>query len=316
MHVAELNGADPMSAPIPDVLAGLAEHGVVRFRGVDTSASAFAEVTHRFSSRFTCDPFKVGPAGLVTAPGRLGQVARVASRAGAFAASKLGIEADDDGTRTAPREGYGLNPHNENTFIPAACPEMVWFACDTPASDGGSTLLCDGRDLWAALTPEAQALATSEPVRYELTFSRRQWQAVYDTTSAEAVMERLHTVKGTTAQMDDAGTLRYVFDVDQVGRDHFADAPVLSTNVLSRRPLGQVGDAEVERLASGDPLPSWFVGELLAAVDEHHLAVDLQAGDMILIDNTRVMHGRAAFTDLSRKVLTRCAWFDPEKLAA
>ena len=59
-----------------------------------------------------------------------------------------------------------------------------------------------------------------------------------------------------------------------------------------------------------DTLRRLFTPSPGAARDKVAIEIDLAAGDVLLIDNTRVMHGRNPFTDQHRRVLTMCTFVD------
>lgn len=245
--------------------------------------------------------------------GRVGRAAQVGSRVldrmPALAATRR-----SNGTRSAPAQPYGINPHNENSYIPGAFPDLVWFRCERPAHIGGETLLCDGVEVLANLSRRNRPFAELEPVRYELSFSPAQWQNLYDTRDLDVLAQTLGEVEGLEWSIDRRGKLHYVFDAPQVGVSRFSGCPALRTNVLSRRPFGKVGDVEREQMRSGEPVPHWFVSELLAVARSTGFTLRLDAGDVIVIDNSRFMHGRTPFNGAERSVLTRCGFLRPELL--
>ena len=63
-----------------------------------------------------------------------------------------------------------IPPHAEMAYTPFR-PDMLWFYCETPASQGGETLLCDGLDLWSRLRPATKDLFLSQKLTYRKKFS-------------------------------------------------------------------------------------------------------------------------------------------------
>lgn len=300
----------PTSVDREQVLAGLRNDGVSLLRGFDFDEKSFASLTEDFSEQFTCDPAKIRGTSLQTRSDRLGDASRKVARLLDNMPTALTLRRSN-GTRTAPFQPYGINPHNENSYIPGAFPELVWFYCRTAANDGGDTLLCDGVAALGALSERARAFVEAEPVRYELTFSSAQWQNLYDVTSEAALGAVLDDVEGLTWSIDGRGKLHYIFDAPQTARTTFGREPALRTNVLSRRPFGEVGDNEREMRTNGEPMPAWFISELLEVVGAHTTTLRLEPADVVVIDNSRVMHGRSAFTDTNRRILTRCGFLRP-----
>ena len=65
---------------------------------------------------------------------------------------------------------YGLEEallHSESSFAPSF-PEIIWFFCNTPATVGGETILCDGLKLWNMLSSKIKQFFLSEQIHYEI----------------------------------------------------------------------------------------------------------------------------------------------------
>ncbi len=308
-------GASPQASDADLVLSGLRANGVALLRGFAVNEQSFSDLTNQLNDRFTCDPAKIRGTQLQVRNDKLGDAARQFAKV-LDKMPKALTARRSNGTRSAPFQPYGINAHNENSYIPGAFPELVWFYCRQPASDGGDTILCDGVEALANLSDRGRAFVEAEPVHYDLVFSAAQWQNLYDVTSTEHLGAILDTVQGLTWTLDARGKLHYAFDAPQTGVTTFGRQPTLRTNVLSRRPFGEVGDAEREMMRNGEPMPAWFISELLDVVNTTSTTLALEAGDVIAIDNSRVMHGRTAFTDTGRRVLTRCGFLRPSLLAA
>ena len=124
------------SIPTGDVLALLDASGAVLLRG-DATPDTLDRLSRRFCDRFTCDPGKVVTGGLRGRGDTLGRAARIAARSiGRAARRPVGDRASQQ-PRYAPFGGFGINPHSENAFLPAASPDLVWFLCERPADSGG-----------------------------------------------------------------------------------------------------------------------------------------------------------------------------------
>ena len=108
-----------------DVVPRLAQHGAILLKGFDGDLSDFVALTSSFGERFSGDPTKQKARRWEFRRGKLGKINRKAY-------DILDRFGNDDGTRNAPPQGGGINPHNENTFIPAACPDLLWLHCRNP----------------------------------------------------------------------------------------------------------------------------------------------------------------------------------------
>lgn len=289
-----------------DVVAALAANGVVRFRGFGADGAEFAQFSDQFSEAFTCDPHKYVADRWTGASGTLGRVGRKASRLSAPLLTRLGRGPSGSSARFAPFDGYGLNPHNENSYLPGAFPDIVWFHCSRPATEGGATVLVDGRDILAAVDDATEQFLRNDRIRYRTTLQRPQWQAAWG-LDEHGLRARLDGNPSITYEMTDAGVLSISFDSTQVFPTLFDGGDAVRTNVMSMQPFDGIQPKSAERLATGEQIPAPLLQSLLDAAMQR-TEVDLEAGEVILIDNTRVMHGRTPFDDSTRRIETRCAW--------
>lgn len=289
------------------VLASLGDSGAVLLRDFDASAKEFADFSDRFSTSFTCDPHKVVATAWNGASGTAGRVARRISRTTKRVRAKRWPVHDAAPARFAPFSGYGLNPHNENSYLPGAFPELVWFHCSQPAASGGATILVDGGDMLERLDQPTVRFLTEQPIRYRTTLQTPQWQATWDVADQSGLRSLLDEQPGVTYELDPSGRLDVVFDSTQIFPRLFGGADVVRTNLLSMQPFDRVNLTTAECTPSGERVPEAVLTAVLDAAKDR-AEVDLRAGDIIIIDNTRVLHGRTPFTDETRRVETRCAW--------
>lgn len=306
VDAATLQDVDPK-----EVVAALAADGVVHFQGFDSSEQAFADFSDRFSSDFTCDPYKIVANPWNGTRGNVGRVVRRIARAAQRVRARNRPVNDASPARFAPFSGYGLNPHNENCFLPGAFPDLVWFHCSRPADSGGATLLLDGGELLKGLDARTATFLRDEPVRYTTSLVPAQWQATWEVRDRDQLRDRLDSEPGTSYELSAAGHLEVTFDSTQVFSSNFGDGEVVRTNLLSRQPFDRVDASNTEALAGGGNVPGEIVSALLDGARARS-ELDLAPGDVILIDNSRVMHGRTPFADERRRITTRCAWLRPE----
>jgi len=289
------------------VIGSLQDSGAVLFRGFNADAQTFADFSDRFSSAFTCDPHKVVANAWNGAPGVAGQVARRLSRTAKRVRAKRWPVHDASPARFAPFTGYGLNPHNENSYLPGAFPELVWFHCSRPSAAGGSTILVDGGEMLDRLDDSAARFLRDEPIRYRTTLQTPQWQATWGVDDQSALRSLLDRQSGVSYELDEGGQLGLIFDSTQIFPRLFDGADVVRTNMLSLQPFDTVKSATAECTPDGERVPEAVLSAVLDAA-KARTEVDLRAGDVIVIDNSRVLHGRMPFTDESRRIETRCAW--------
>lgn len=294
-----------------DVLTSLRESGAVLFRGFDADADTFAEFSNRFSTTFTCDPHKVVANAWNGATGVAGQVARKITRTAKQARARRWPVHDASPARFAPFSGYGLNPHNENSYLPAAFPELVWFHCSRPSASGGATILVDGGEMLERLDAPSARFLGEKPIRYRTSLQTPQWQATWGVNDERGLRTLLDAQSGVSYELAENGQLDVVFDSTQIFPRLFDGVEVVRSNMLSLQPFDSVQPAAAECTPDGERVPESVLRAVLEAAQER-TEVDLAAGDVIVIDNTRVLHGRMPFADESRRIETRCAWLRDE----
>ena len=64
-------------------------------------------------------------------------------------------------------------------------------------------------------------------------------------------------------------------------------------------------DTSIVRLEDGSKLPRQLIDEVVAAQKRLIIPMVWDHGDFAVVDNTRAMHGRRAFTDTNREIFLR-----------
>ncbi|MEU6095309.1 TauD/TfdA family dioxygenase [Streptomyces sp. NPDC047079] len=213
---------------------------------------------------------------------------------------------------------YTISMHNELSYA-HQWPARLLFFCERAPESGGATPVVDGERWLASLDPEVREHFAAG-VRYTQNLHSGQgfgksWQETFETDSRDDV-EKFLDGAGAEYEWQPDGGLR----VTQVRRATVRH-PVTDTEVWFNQAdqwhaagLGDETAAALARImperdlpqsvsfADGSPIPEAYVTQvrdrgLQAAVD-----VDWEAGDLLLIDNVLVAHGRRPYTG-PRRVL-------------
>ena len=247
--------------------------GAVLFRGFNSSLEAFEKLTNKFTSNYTVN----------------GNLTRKPVSA--------------DGTTQTVNAGEQLiPPHAEMAYTPFR-PEILWFYCETPASRGGETLVCDGLDVWSHLSQATKDLFLSRNVTYKKNFNNAQhdldsmallWFG--QTIDVSKIGDKLANIPGTVFRVEDDGFhLDYTVSAVQKPKHHDELAFANSVIVEDRTCFFEEGEAISRDLRL----------ELFYEATNCALLHKWQAGDVLMIDNSRMMHGRASFRDPGRNILVR-----------
>lgn len=219
-------------------------------------------------------------------------------------------------TSTEYPAAYTIPPHNEMSYA-SDWPMKLWFWCGQPARAGGATTLADARRVLGRLDPGVRERMAAAGVRYVRNYGRLDlsWQRVFGTDDPAAVA-RLCDRAGIEHSWRGDGTLRTqqcrpaIARHPRTGEDvWFNQAHLFHHSALpddERRVLeATVADGALPRTAThadGSPIAPGHLAAVRDAYAAELTEVDWEHGDVLLVDNMLVAHGRAAFAG-PRRVL-------------
>ncbi|GHJ48841.1 hypothetical protein Cs7R123_61830 [Catellatospora sp. TT07R-123] len=212
---------------------------------------------------------------------------------------------------------FTISMHNELSYA-AAWPSRLLFFCEIAAETGGATPVVDA-NLWLELLdPEVRA-AFAGGVRYTQNLHDglglgKSWQQTFETEDREEV-EKFLAASGAQWSWSAEG-----LKVSQI-RPSTTTHPVTGAEVWfnqadqwhpaalgddTARALAQIlKEDELPqsvRFADGSPIPDEYVIQVRDRALEAAVNVDWRVGDLLLIDNLLVGHGRRPYTG-KRRVL-------------
>jgi alpha-ketoglutarate-dependent taurine dioxygenase len=259
-----------------ELLAAVARDGHVLLRGYATGLAAFGDLVRRVSSRTTLDPARTFHGDVV--------------------------QAIDPGDHPIPL-------HAENATTPFA-PDLVWFYCARAAREGSQTTIADGHRVWDALPPAARRAFAAQDVVFAREVPGPIWRAMvaHLTNGAkdarDVTYEDLYRLLGgdpaLTLEPRPGGALHYAFRTPAVHPTRFGDRPAFCNSLLTP---GAEHYARPEiTFADGTPVPAGLLAEVARTAEAHTEEIDWRDGDVVVIDNSRVMHGRRAVLDPLRSL--------------
>jgi hypothetical protein len=208
-------------------------------------------------------------------------------------------------TVTEPSHSFAIPLHGE-MYYTRHRPDILWFYCVRPAERDGETTFAEGSDVLAMLSPPTRGLFEDRGIKYVCTYLDGRWQSLFRTSKLDVV--RRHCADNDLTLRIDLGANCIVTEYASraIGRSRFDDAPVFVNNVFAMTRWESLGFGHrVVRLDDGSHLPEEVVQELQAIEADAAQRVAWQPGDIVMIDNTRFLHGRRAFTDLRREIYVR-----------
>jgi alpha-ketoglutarate-dependent taurine dioxygenase len=212
---------------------------------------------------------------------------------------------------------FTISMHNEMAYA-HRWPSRLAFYCETAAAAGGATPVLDG-ELWHASLDAEVRDAFAGGVRYLQNLHDgfgfgKSWQQTFETSDRTVVEEFL---KSSQAEWEwGSEGLRITQHRPATTKHPLTGAEVWFNQADQFHPAG-LGDETASELydilepdefpqyvtfADGTPIPDAYIEQIQNRGLDRAVDVDWVAGDVLLIDNVLVAHGRRPFEG-SRRVL-------------
>lgn len=224
-------------------------------------------------------------------------------------------------TSTEYPAALSIEPHNESSYA-STWPLKICFFCLTPPSQGGETPIADARNVFTRIDPKIRERFIQQQVRYVRNFGGGfgiPWETVFQ-TKERAVMEaycrsadiafewkaenRLQTqqIRPAVARHPRTGEMVWF---NQATAFHVSTLEPALREAL----LAEVPEEEVPKnvyYGDGSRIEPAVLAELREAYRQETVAFPWQEGDLLMLDNMLVAHGRAPFVG-PRKVVVGMA---------
>jgi amino acid adenylation domain-containing protein len=207
--------------------------------------------------------------------------------------------------------------HNENSFN-WQWPRKIFFACAQPAAEGGETPLVDSRRVYEEIPEEIRAAFEEKGVLYQRTYAQGlglPWQTVFQTddmaeVEREAQETRVELSWRSGDRLRTRGARPAVIAHPATGEktwfnqgQHWHVSCLDPETSESMRAL--FADDELPRhlfFGDGSPIPDEWMAAILDVYRRLEVVFPWQKGDVVLLDNVLVAHGRNPFK-APRKIL-------------
>ncbi|WP_016951655.1 TauD/TfdA family dioxygenase [Anabaena sp. PCC 7108] len=209
-----------------------------------------------------------------------------------------------------------ISMHNENAYS-TSWPMKIWFCCLQPASQGGETLVADSRKVFQRIDPAVRQKFAEKKVMYIRNYGDvdLSWEEVFQTgdrSDVEAYCrqagielewngEKLRTRQVCQAIASHPKTgdrvwfnVAHIFHISNLAED-------LQKSLLS---LFQPEDMPRHACyGDGSPMEVSALNQIRAAYEAETIAIKWQKGDILMLDNMLVAHGRKPFTGARQVVV-------------
>ena len=259
---------------LAEVKRHLAADGWVLLRGFAIDMAAFGALTGRLCRRITFDPAR------------------------AMAEDKTQMV-------DAGLGPIGLHIENGNTPV---CPDVVLFYSARAAFEGSQTTICDGRAVAERIDGDMRA-RWSRP----LTVSRRLPELLWkrylanehpaisrpEEVSEEHILQFQAAIPNQSFRLNDDGSLDYGLTISPIRGSSLSGGAGFANAVLGP---SHNYEAPTYAFADGETVDSAEIEAIRGIAETCTHEINWQDGDVAVIDNTRVMHGRRAIVDADRQL--------------
>ncbi len=193
-----------------------------------------------------------------------------------------------------------IAPHCENANSPFR-PDVVWFCCAVPAAEGGETLFWDGVEVWKAMSRELQQLFIDQKIRYVQKFLASHWQQFLGASATiDDVKKILDNMAGISYKINQDESLILEYICSGVIKTKYGNQDAFANSIISeyRNPRAIV------TFANGCAIPVKIINEIQKIMDDLIGFIPWMSGDLVMIDNSRFLHGRKSFNDKRRRIVT------------
>jgi alpha-ketoglutarate-dependent taurine dioxygenase len=218
----------------------------------------------------------------------------------------------DGHTQEVDAGTHPLPPHSEVTYLPFY-PDTMWFYCQVAPRTGGETTVCDGIEILERLPPATRQFFAEHRIRYTHKYPKQAWSRPLPVPTAAHASKLLDQLLPAFSQR---GEFHYRFDENEVMHASYVTSAITRTRAGEQTFANALEVSFVPRvqelrgggvsMEDGSPVPQAILEDVAAASAQLQKTVHWKNGDILMIDNSRVMHGRRAIADAGhRRIFVR-----------
>jgi alpha-ketoglutarate-dependent taurine dioxygenase len=242
-------------------------------------------------------------------------------RGGGFTVGKLSRSTVNSNrtlmTATGTTQDFPMPLHGEMYYL-GAPPDLIWFYCQVPVATGGQTTIGDGRRIYRDLPVETRQIFRERGIRYDRVIPEGDWQVTFQADTREGA-ETFCKAQGLELTWGDDGSALTKFRTSALRADASGQLAFINSlqllaygELAMRASGGEMLASEIRinlvvRWEDGTLIEPEILDQVALAAGRNEVEVSWQAGDIILVDNRSVMHGRRGSSGSDRKILVRMA---------
>ena len=179
-------------------------------------------------------------------------------------------------------------------------PLMIWFFCANPPLQDGETIVCDGQQFFQELSSSMKDLLTRKKLKFSSTLNKEDWQKKYKTNDFNLVKEICKS-NGMEVEINEDESINRQFIDSAIHKSRTGQDYVFINSLLAAKHL----NPEIVCFDDDSEITEEIMSELNEIAERITIEISWQKGDILMIDNTRIMHGRRAFEDEQRDIYIR-----------
>ncbi len=249
------------------ILKNLKENGLLLLKGFDVSVDTFSTFIGNIASRITSDPARK-----------------------AFTKNSQLIMSGD----------MEMGLHLENGNSPYV-PDFQFFYCQKPPKKRSQTTYCDGVKAFQHLSKKTAELLQNRKIMYTRFIDEPRWKR-YFSTELNKEVKSLDEIKpflpeDTQVTEHDNGRIEWRVRRHAVYIDPMSQLPVQAHCVLAPSV-----NYDIPRVtwSDGSLINPSIISEIVESCERETYPIGLEDGDVAILNNHRVMHGREEILDSNR----------------
>jgi len=185
-------------------------------------------------------------------------------------------------------------------------PKILFFYSIQPARTGGETAIVDGLRVYREMSEPTKRLFATKKIKYIRKYFQGGWQLRFGTDDLEKVMAFCRENEMALSIDEKTMTLTTEYATTATPRCRWGGQTVFCNSiapVIWQEECGK--DNSLVRLEDGSKIPPDVIEEMKSVLARNRVLVPLKKSEILLVDNTRVLHGRMTFDDPARDVAIR-----------
>ena len=178
--------------------------------------------------------------------------------------------------------------------------------CATPAKTGGQTTVCDGVAIYNAFSESTRGLFDSKRLKYIRHYANGEWQLLFHTEDKQQIRKYCRE-NDLACKFHADGSLTTEFVKSAIMTPKYTDRKAFVNSIMiqlwQEDVLGR--KSSLVRLEDESRIPDDVMAEVREVSEVMTVDLPWKTGDFIMVDNTRVIHGRKEFTGNEREIYVR-----------